>query len=98
MTIGAHHSVGCDWGDNALALKQLQLGFEFVPICEGDCSGCVDTDWLGIICQRYVQLLTFHGFDLSVEQGWDSPIISSDMGVCFLRGCSKSALMVVGFG
>ena len=82
-----------DWGDDALALKQLQLSLEFVPICEGDCKTSLGFGFGFDIwnCSPSMVLISLSNAD------GNSPMIYSDMGVCFMCGRSKSALMEVGF-
>ena len=69
--MGAHHSGFCDWCDDPLTLWKLQLSFKLVAEGEWDCFGCVDAEWLGIHHQCYVEFLTIHGFNLSVEDRWE---------------------------
>ena len=85
----------CDGFDYALTLQQLKFFLELIPVSEGDCSGCVNTEGFSVICQRDVELLSLHCLDVPIKHvgvfchdplvyGW--VIGTTDIRDCYLGG------------
>ena len=59
----------CYRHDDALLLLLAPLAV--VSVGEGDFSGCVHTEGLGIVGEDDVKAFSFHGLNLPVEDGWE---------------------------
>ena len=70
-TMEVHHSVGYDAGVIMPCSSKLWSCFQFLSVRVWYSPGGLDAEWLRVVYEGYVKLLSFHGFHLFIEYTWE---------------------------